>query len=93
MTGRIHHTKVAQFVGMTNGKFMTVFFITKDGRQRKLNGRTGVKRHLKGGHNPVAEDMSRPYIVVWDRQALDYRHVNLDTIHQINYAGLNLRVY
>jgi len=31
------------------GKFFTIKFVKKNGELRELNGRLGVKKHLKGG--------------------------------------------
>lgn len=35
-----------------SGKFFTAKFTKKNGEQRTLNGRYGVKKHLKGGVMP-----------------------------------------
>ena len=46
---------------------------------RKLNGRLGVRAHLRGGVNTTVAD-SRPYVTVFDVRALEYRAVNMATV-------------
>lgn len=64
------------------GKFFTVKFIKKNGELRELNGRLGVKKHLKGGelgYDPAAFN----YIIVFDVVAKGYRTINVDTVTEL----------
>ena len=68
---------------ISNGGFFTVTFTKKNGSSRVLNGRLGVKKHLRGGtlnYNPKAFD----YIIVYDLVSKDYRTVNLNTVTELS---------
>lgn len=78
---------MSQFVALSAGKFITVTFLKKDGTIRKLNGRTGVVKHLKGGVSTVNTDK---YFVLFDTVAQGYRCVNKDTILGVTCNGLTI---
>jgi hypothetical protein len=79
--------KIADFIAQSKGKFITINFIKKDGTTRKLNGRTGVTKHLKGGVSTVNTDK---YLVVYDTINTGYRCVNKDTIVSVTCEGLTI---
>lgn len=63
----------------TNGKFFSVSFIKKDGSERKMTARLGVKKNIKGvglKFNPSERNL----IVVFDIHKKAYRMINLSTI-------------
>lgn len=64
----------------SNGKFVTVTFVKKDGTVRTLNGRLGVVKHLKGG---VSNLDPHQYTVVYDVVNKGYRAVNNSTIQSV----------
>lgn len=78
---------MSQFIALSAGKFITVTFLKKDGTIRKLNGRTGVVKHLKGGVSTVNTDK---YFVLFDTVAQGYRCVNKDAILGITCGGLTI---
>lgn len=78
---------MSQFIALSAGKFITITFLKKDGTIRKLNGRTGVVKHLKGGVSTVNTDK---YFVLFDTVAQGYRCVNKDTILGITCGGLTI---
>ena len=61
-----------------NGKIFSVIFTKKDGSERKMVCRLGVKRYLSGGKNPVHHIPK--YLTVYDIQAKGYRNINFDTL-------------
>jgi hypothetical protein len=73
-------TVFASLIAQSNGKFVTVTFRKKDGSLRKMNGRLGVKKHLKGGESTV--DHTK-YLVLYDVQSKGYRCVNKNTIESV----------
>lgn len=77
------------FINSLNGRFFTVDYILKSGNVRKLNGRTGVIKYLKGGTNP---NKSKLALFVWDTRKKDYRTVNLDTIMAIRANKMSITV-
>lgn len=68
----------------SNGKIITVKFIKKDGSERVLNGRLGVKKFLKGGEKTV--DPSK-FITIYDLQNEGYRNINRETILEVKVSG------
>jgi hypothetical protein len=84
MTTMITRSKLLELIKSTKGRFFSVVFIKKDGSIRKLNGRIGVKSHMKTGHREsLTYNFTQPYVCVWDAQKKAYRNVNLDTIYHI----------
>lgn len=79
---QLHRVLLQDLLFKQVGKFVTLDFAKVDGSGRSLNGRLGVKKHLKGGTNKVAAN-DRPYLVVYDVQAKGYRAVNLATVTQV----------
>lgn len=80
---------LAQSIYDAQGKFITVQFITKDGQLRTLNGRLGVKKHIKGIGAPV--DPTK-FITVYDVKKMGYRCVNMDTIVGLRSRGVEFAV-
>jgi len=81
----IHVTKVAEFLNTTKGKFFSVTFTKLDGSERKLNGRIGVFKGVKGTQKSPAAHSANPYRVVWDAVVEQFRMVNLSTIKEIRF--------
>lgn len=67
----------------SNGKFFTVTFIKKDGSVRKLNGRLGVTKYLRGGDSTLDKNK---FITVYDMKSEGYRAINKETI--LDVVGL-----
>ena len=68
----------------TNGKFFSVSFIKKDGSERKMTARLGVKKDIKGvglKFNPSERNL----IVVFDIHKKAYRMINLSTIFKFKF--------
>ena len=77
------------FINSLNGRFFTVEYVLKSGNTRKLNGRTGVVKYLKGGVNP---NKSKLALFVWEVKKRDYRTVNLDSILAILANKMSISV-
>lgn len=67
------------------GRFFTVKFTKKDGSERVMNARLGVKKHLKGGVSTTAH--IDKYITVYEGAEASYKNVNLDTVHELHAGG------
>ena len=78
----LNRVNLKKFVEDMDGKFVSVDFLKIDGNKRTLTGRLGVKKFLKGGDNKV-EALDRPYLTMFDVQAMGYRTVSLDTVSEI----------
>jgi hypothetical protein len=77
----------ADIIYNTKGKFFTVEFIKRtDNTLRRMNARTGVKKHLVGGdqaYNPREKDL----IVVFDMEKLAHRSIPIENIKKLKFAG------
>lgn len=81
-SGTITQDEAKNLIKDTKGKFFTVTFIKKDGTERVMNARLGVKAYLRGGelpYNPEAKGL----IPVYDMQKRDYRMINVNTIKKL----------
>ena len=81
-SGEIDVETAKELIFDTGGKFFTVTFIKKDGSERVMNARLGVKKYLKGGElkfNPSEMGL----IPVYDMGAKGYRMVNTNTIKNL----------
>jgi hypothetical protein len=84
--GNISLEDAKNLIKDTKGKFFTVTFIKKDGTERVMNARLGVKVYLKGG--TLAYDAeSKGLLPVYDMKAKDYRMINLNTITNIKIGN------
>ena len=73
-----------QIIEQSNGKFVSVTFIKKDGSERVLVGRLGVTSRLKGGKSTLDPNQ---YITIFDVQNDGYRAINRETILSVRLAG------
>lgn len=76
-----------KFLEKSNGKFVAVTFIKKDGSMRTINGRLGVKKYLKGGKSNL--DASK-FITIYSMADNGYRAVSRDTIQSVTLEGVTV---
>lgn len=67
-------------------KLFAAVFTKKDGTERKMVARLGVKKALRGGTNNVVRE-DRSYMTVFDMQKKEYRTLNLRTLKEIKISG------
>ena len=79
--------KLIDLILNSDGKFLTIDFIKKDGTPRTINGRLGVTKYLKGGKRTT--DPSK-FVVVYSNDAQGYRAINIDTIQAVRMDGLTI---
>lgn len=73
---------INELINSTKGKFFTATFTKKDGTKRRLTGRTGVSKGVKGtGLKFTPSDKNLQ--VVWSCDAQSFRMINLETITQL----------
>lgn len=77
-------SKLAHIIDNSDGKFLSVTFIKKDGSTRVLTGRLGVKKHLKGGTSTLDANQ---YITIYDTVNQGYRAINRETIQSVRIDG------
>ena len=68
-----------------SSRFFTVWFIKKDGTERRMTCKFGVTKHLKGGKSNLDGDK---FFIVWDCGSQDYRAVNKETIFKVKINGV-----
>lgn len=78
---------ISDFIAQSKGRFLTVEFIKKDGSLRRLNGRTGVTKHLKGGTSTVDHNK---YLVMYDNASAGYRCINKEAIVSVKCNGFTV---
>lgn len=67
---------------LVGNKFFSIEFIKKDGSLRKLTGRLGVQKHLRGGQDSTSH--IDKYLNVFENSAdTKFRKVNLETTKKI----------
>jgi hypothetical protein len=76
---KVDREKLYKLMLDQNGRFFSVVFRKKDSEIRKINGRLGVKKYLKGGVNRVVR-YDNPYETLFDVQKMEYRTTNLHTV-------------
>ena len=83
-------TDIIQLIKGTKGAFFTVKFIKKDGTERIMNCRLGVKKYLHGGELPY-DPVAKGLLPVWDPVAAKtsdgYRIINTNTILSAKIGG------
>ena len=89
--GTITKEQAKQLIKDTKGKFFTVTFIKKDGTERVMNARLGVKVYLKGGELPYNPD-EKGLIPVYDVKTGGYRMVNVNTIKKLKIGNSEYNV-
>lgn len=78
--------KLDKLVQASNGKFVSVRFVKKDGSIRTMVCRLGVTKHLKGGSSTL--DPAK-YLTVFDVQKGEYRAINRATIVSVTVGGVS----
>lgn len=71
----------------SNGRFLTVEFMKKDGSLRKINGRLGVKKYLRGGNSTLDNNK---FIIFYDLKNKGYRAINKKSILSVCTTGLKI---
>lgn len=74
------------FEKLVGSGYFTVKFTKKDGSERVLNGRLGVKKYVKGTdkRTHLPDDL----VIVYDQQKEQYRSFHLDSLKEVRAGGL-----
>ena len=75
-----------EFVG---GRFFTVKFVKKDGTDRIMTCRIGVKKYANG--RPQTADPDK-YIVGWEPATKQYRNINIETLQWVKCRGISINL-
>ena len=66
--------------------FFTVYFEKANGEMRRLTGRLGVKRHLRGGKRKGGAHL----VTVWDCAKRDYRSFDPARVAWVKCWGMKI---
>lgn len=82
---QIHRVKLEAFLRKQQGRVVGLDFIKLDGSFRPLNGRLGVRKHLRTTSSEPSNvsGPETPYLVIYDLQKRGYRSVNLSTVSAV----------
>ncbi len=84
----ISSSEAYHMIKSSKGRIFSVTFYKKNGDKRKLTGRTGVTKYLRGGNTTHTPE----YYNVFDLKVKEYRKVNLTTIESLTMDKVNYRV-
>jgi WYL_2, Sm-like SH3 beta-barrel fold len=85
------NTLIDSLLQRTEGKFVGITFVKKDGTIRNLNGRFGVKKYVKHESNTLPTAAQQNYFTVYDVKARGYRAVNRETILSVRAMGTEIQ--
>lgn len=80
-------TTKAGFADFVGGQFFTVCFTKSDGTERVLNGRLGVRKHLRGTGSHKSSDT---LLIVWDCRKREYRSFHIGSVKWVKAHGMVL---
>jgi hypothetical protein len=89
----IHRVKLDRLFTDLDGKIGSVIFTKRDGTERKMNFRLGVRKGLKacGASGQLtrtpADRYGTPYVIGYDMQINEYRMINLSTVKAVYANG------
>ena len=91
-TSEVTTDQIVNLIQDTKGAFFTVKFIKKDGTERVMNARFGVKKHLKGGSLPY-DRVQKGLLSLWDPKAAEetgngYRLLSVGAILSAKINGV-----
>ena len=90
MPSFLSRSRVLDLVRDAGGKIFRIDFVKKDGSDRRMICRTGVKKHVTG-RGMSWDPEERGYVVVFDLQKRQYRMVNTGTVRYFQCGPV--RVY
>jgi hypothetical protein len=67
------------------GCFFSVWFIKKDGTERRMTARFGVTKHLAGGKSTLDENK---FFTVYSMADAGYRAVSKETVFKVKLGGV-----
>lgn len=91
MQSFLSRSTVLDLIRTAGGKIFRIDFVKKDGSDRKMICRTGVKRHVTGA-GMSWDPEARGYVVVFDCQKRQYRMVNAGTVRYFQCGPVQARV-
>lgn len=85
----VEHVLLKMMFKRLKGKMFTANFVKSSGEERKLSGRCGVKKGVKGVRNSVEKEN---LLGVYDMVAHDFRFINLSTLKSLKCGKVELNL-
>ena len=85
----VEHVLLKMMFKRLKGKLFTANFVKSNGEERKLSGRTGVKKGVKGVRKGVEKEN---LLGVYDMIAHDFRFINLSTLKSLKCGKIELKL-
>lgn len=74
---------IKKAINNTNGRIFGVSFIKKNGENRNMCCRLGVRKGVKGVVDRQSEDEKNNTMTVFDFNKKEFRRINLNTIYRV----------
>lgn len=88
MNANITRAKASEIIKAQKGKIFTAYFVSKvDGTSRRVNGRLGVTKFLKGEGNKNNSAGYDDIMTAFSMEKMQYRNISLDNISKICAGG------
>lgn len=85
----VEHVLLKMMFKRLKGKLFTASFVKASGEDRKLSGRCGVKKGIKGVRKSVEKEN---LLGVYDMVAHDFRFINLSTLKSLKCGSVQLNL-
>ena len=85
----VEHVLLKMMFKRLKGKLFTASFVKASGEERKISGRTGVKKGVKGVRKSVEKEN---LLGVYDMVAHDFRFINLSTLKSLKCGKVELNL-
>lgn len=86
----INRIRLEGLVRSLNGEIFSAKFVKKDGSERRMVARTGVKKGVKGTGSPNGLNVTA--IKVFDMEKRAFRQINLATVKWVKAGGVKFLV-
>lgn len=77
---------VRSIISKAGKQVFGIKFIKKDGSERVMSARIGVKKHLRGGMDSTAK--RKDLLNVFDMNVAEYRKIPLDRVVSVTVGGV-----
>ena len=85
----VEHVLLKMMFKRLKGKLFTASFVKVSGEERKISGRTGVKKGVKGVRRSAEKES---LLGVYDMVAHDFRFINLSTLKSLKCGKVELKL-
>lgn len=87
----ISQAEAVNLIRTSHGRMFGVEFVKKDGSDRRMLARLGVRKGTKGDGPSTTAHIPR-YITVWSRHDKDFRNINVTSIRSLSMRGTRYTV-